>query len=115
VAAALSKVLGRTITFHPITYEQQRQAMIDAGLPEAVADDNARAVALMAEGDCDYVTDDVPTLLDRPAHSFEQFATDYAAAFSSSPARANAMTRSTSARSSMALGGEGRARASSDS
>ena len=82
VAAVLSKVLGRTITFHPLTFEQQKQAFIDAGLPEPVADDRARAFALMADGDLDYVTDDVPSILGRPAHSFEQFATDYAAAFS---------------------------------
>jgi len=36
----------------------------------------------MAEGDCDYVTNDVPTILGRPPRSFEQFAADYAAAFS---------------------------------
>lgn len=82
VAAVLSTVLGRTITFHPITFEEQRQAMLDVGLPEAVADDNATAVALMADGDCDYVTDDVPSILGRPARSFERFATDYATAFS---------------------------------
>jgi uncharacterized protein YbjT (DUF2867 family) len=82
VAEVLSKVLGRTISFHPITFEEQRQAMLDVGLPEAVADDNATAVAMMADGDCDYLTDDVPSILGRPARSFEQFATDYAAAFS---------------------------------
>src|SRR5450755_1137427 len=72
-------------TFQPITFEEQRQAMIDVGLPEAVADDNARAVALMAEGDCDYTTDNVPAVLGRPARSFEKFATHYAAAFSPNP------------------------------
>jgi hypothetical protein len=36
----------------------------------------------MAEGDCDYVTDDVPSILSRPARTLEQFAADYAAAFS---------------------------------
>jgi hypothetical protein len=40
----------------------------------------------MADGDADYVTDDVPKILGRPARTFEQFATDYAAAFS--PVRA---------------------------
>ena len=88
VAAVLSRVLGRTITFHPITFEEQKQAMLDVGLPEAVADDNATAVAMMADGDCDYVTDDVPSILGRPARSFEQFATDYAAAFSAVQAAA---------------------------
>src|SRR6185312_5650443 len=82
VAAVLSKVLRRTITFHAITFEEQRQAMLDVGLPEAVADDNATAVALMADGDCDYVTDDVPQILGRPAGSFERFAIDYVEAFS---------------------------------
>ena len=83
VAEIFTKVLGRLITFHPISYEVQRLAMIDVGLPEAVAEDNARAVALMADGDCDYVTDDdVPQILGRPAGSFEQFAVDYAEAFS---------------------------------
>jgi hypothetical protein len=33
-------------------------------------------------GDADYVTDDVPSVLGRPARSFEQLATDYAAVFS---------------------------------
>jgi uncharacterized protein YbjT (DUF2867 family) len=88
VAAVLSKVLGRTITFHPITFEEQEQAMIDVGLPEAVADDNARAVALMADGDCDYLTDDVASILGRAARSFEQFAAEYAGAFSSVQAAA---------------------------
>ena len=88
VAAVLSKVLGRTITFHPITFEEQKRAMINVGLPETVAEDNASAVALMADGDCDYLSDDVPSILGRPARSFERFATDYTAAFSSVQAAA---------------------------
>jgi uncharacterized protein YbjT (DUF2867 family) len=82
VAEIFTKVLGRLITFHPISYEDQKQAMVDVGLPERVAEDNARAVALMADGDCDYVSDDAPQILGRPAGSFEQFASDYAEAFS---------------------------------
>jgi uncharacterized protein YbjT (DUF2867 family) len=82
VAEIFTKVLGRPITFHPISYEAQKQAMIDVGLTEPVAKDNALAVAWMADGDCDYVTDDVPQILGRPAGSFERFAIDYAEAFS---------------------------------
>ena len=81
-AAVLSTVLGRTITFHPLTFEEERQAMINAGVPAAVAEMNAQALRLFAQGDSDWVTDDVPTLLGRPARTFEQFATDHAAAFS---------------------------------
>jgi hypothetical protein len=76
------KVLGRQIAYHPISFEEQKQAMINVGLPEPVAEDNARAVTMMADGDCDYTTKDVPTILGRPARRFEQFATEYAAAFS---------------------------------
>jgi uncharacterized protein YbjT (DUF2867 family) len=82
VAEIFTKVLGRPITFHSISFEEQKQAMIDAGLPGPVAKDNAVAVAWMADGDCDYVTDDVPQILGRPAGSFEQFAIDYAQTFS---------------------------------
>jgi uncharacterized protein YbjT (DUF2867 family) len=85
VAEIFTRALGRLITFHPISFEAQKQAMTDAGLPEAVAKDNALAVAWMADGDCDYVTDDVPQILGRPAGSFEQFAADFAEAFSRSP------------------------------
>ena len=56
--------------------------MINAGVPAAVAEMNAQALSLFAQGDSDWVTDDVPTLLGRPARTFEQFATDHAAAFS---------------------------------
>jgi uncharacterized protein YbjT (DUF2867 family) len=82
VADVLSKVLGRTISFRPLTFEQEKQAMIDAGVPEAIAGMNAQAIGLFAEGDADYVTDDVTSILGRPTRTFEQFATDYAAAFS---------------------------------
>ena len=81
-AAALSKLLGRPVTFHPLTVEEQTQAMIDIGLPGSLAAMNAQAVALFAEGEADYVTDDVRSILGRPARTFEQFAADYAAAFS---------------------------------
>ncbi|MGI8451727.1 MAG: hypothetical protein ACR2MP_31980 [Streptosporangiaceae bacterium] len=81
-AAVLSAVLGRPVTFHPLTFEEQKLAMIDAGLPETAAEDNALALSLFAAGDADYVTDDVPSLLGRPARTFEQFAADYAEAFS---------------------------------
>ncbi len=81
-AAILTKALGRPIGFHPLTEEQQKQAMIRAGLPEHIAEMNAQALALLAQGDSDWVTDDVPTILGRPARSFEQFSTDHADAFS---------------------------------
>jgi hypothetical protein len=43
---------------------------------------NAQAFALTADGDAEWVTGAVATILGRPARSFDQFAADHAAAFS---------------------------------
>ena len=56
--------------------------MIRAGVPEPIAQQNAQAFSLTADGDAAWVTDDVPAILGRPARSFEQFAADHTAAFS---------------------------------
>ena len=82
VAAVLSELLGRTITCRELTFDQDKDAMIRAGVPEQIAEMNAQAASLTADGDAAWVTDDVPSLLGRPARSFEEFATDYAKAFS---------------------------------
>ena len=58
------------------------QGMIDAGLPAEIAEMNAQAVGLFAEGDSDWVTDDVASLLGRLARTFALFAADNAGAFS---------------------------------
>ncbi|MFF7331403.1 NmrA family NAD(P)-binding protein [Streptomyces sp. NPDC008150] len=81
VAAVLSRLLGRTITYRELSFEDNRDAMIRAGVPEQIAHMNAQAFSMIAEGDADWTTQDVPTLLGRPARSFEQFAADHAAAF----------------------------------
>ena len=80
-AAVLSTVLGREITFHPLTFDQQKQVMIDVGVPPHIAEMNAQALTLSADGDSDWVTDDVPNILGRPARTLEQFVIDNAAAF----------------------------------
>src|SRR5450755_1797422 len=82
VAAVLSKLLGRTITYRELTVEENKDAMIRAGIPEQIAQMNAQAFGLTADGDAAWVTDDIPAILGRPARSFGQFAADHAAAFS---------------------------------
>jgi uncharacterized protein YbjT (DUF2867 family) len=81
-AAVLSSVLRRDITFYPLTFEEQKQAMVDVGVPEPIAEMNAQAITLFADGDSDWVTDDVPRILGRPARTFAQFVQDNAPAFS---------------------------------
>ena len=78
----LFRSLGRTITYRELTFEENKGAMIRAGVPEPVAQQNAQAFSLTADGDAAWVTDDVPALLGRPARSFAEFAADHAAAFS---------------------------------
>jgi uncharacterized protein YbjT (DUF2867 family) len=82
VAAVLSKLLGRPITYRGLSAEEDRDAMIRAGVPGPVAEMNAQAFSMIADGDAAWVTQDVSSLLGRPARSFGQFAGDYAAAFS---------------------------------
>jgi uncharacterized protein YbjT (DUF2867 family) len=82
VAAVLSRLLGRTITYRELSFDQNRDAMIRAGVPAPIAEMNAQAFALTADGDAEWVTGDVPSLLGRPARSFWQFAADYAPVFS---------------------------------
>ena len=82
VAAVLSKLLDRTITYQELTFEENKDAMIRAGVPPQIAEMNAQAFSLTAHGDAAWITEDVPSLLGRPARPFEQFAADYAAAFS---------------------------------
>ena len=82
VAAILSKILGRSVSYHELSFEEDKYAMIHAGLPQEVAQMNAQFFGMVADGDTDWLSEDVPSLLGRPARSFEEFATDYASAFS---------------------------------
>ena len=51
VASALTMLLGRTITYRELTFEENKNAMVSAGVPEAIAVQNAQAFSLTAEGD----------------------------------------------------------------
>lgn len=85
VAATLTGVLGRTVTYRPRSRAEDEAEMVRAGLPQPVAAMNAHALSLFAEGDAEWLSPDVATLLARPACSYEQFATDYAATFTGPP------------------------------
>jgi hypothetical protein len=82
VAEVVSRLLGRTITYRELSFDENKNAMVSAGVPEAIAEQNAQAFSLTAEGDAEWVSDDVRTILGRTARSYEQFATDVAPAFS---------------------------------
>lgn len=86
VAGILSDVLGRRITFTPRTAEEDEQAMIAAGVPAAIAAQNAQAFGLVAQGDAEWLSDDLESILHRTPRSFRDFATDHRAAFSTARA-----------------------------
>jgi uncharacterized protein YbjT (DUF2867 family) len=83
LATILSRVLGRQITYTAITNQENRRAMIIAGVPAPVAEMNVQAFDLVAAGDSAWLTDEAAALLGHAPRSFEQFAIDYAADFSS--------------------------------
>jgi len=80
-AAILSDVTGHEITFRARSEDEDREAMLAAGVPEQVAVDNARAFSLIGEGDAAWLTDDVALVLNRAPRSFRDFATEHAATF----------------------------------
>ncbi|MGH3265414.1 MAG: NmrA family NAD(P)-binding protein [Trebonia sp.] len=90
VANILSDVLGRAVTFSARTTEEDREAMIAAGVPAAIAEQNAQAFSLIATGDAEWLSDDAAKILGHPARSFEQFARDHAAAFTPATQSAHA-------------------------
>src|SRR6202035_1835229 len=67
VAVVLSKLLGRTITYSELSFDENKDAMIRAGVPAQIAEMNAQAFSLTADGDAEGVTSDVPSPLGRPA------------------------------------------------
>jgi uncharacterized protein YbjT (DUF2867 family) len=81
IAEILTTVLGRPITYQSRTFEEDKQAMIAAGLPAPIAEMNAQAFSLLATGDAEWRTTDVSKVLGVPSRTVEQFARDHPAAF----------------------------------
>ncbi|PZF09980.1 SDR family NAD(P)-dependent oxidoreductase [Curtobacterium sp. MCPF17_011] len=84
VAETLTSLLGREVTHDRITVDEQEAALVRIGLPAPVARANAQALGLFAEGDSDWVSDDVQRILRRPATPFAEFAGAHLAAFDAS-------------------------------
>ncbi|MDQ3745564.1 MAG: SDR family oxidoreductase [Acidobacteriota bacterium] len=81
VAAKLSTVAGRQITYVPITPEQFRQGALAAGLPEWLVGALERLNEIFAAGYAAEVTDHVRAVGRKEPTTFDQFARDNAQAF----------------------------------
>jgi uncharacterized protein YbjT (DUF2867 family) len=82
VAAELAAALGHPVEYRRITPAEHRAAMIGAGVPETVADSNAQAFGLIAEGDAAWLSDDVKTLTGETPRSLRSFVAEYVGVFS---------------------------------
>jgi uncharacterized protein YbjT (DUF2867 family) len=81
VAAILTRVLGRPITYVPITDEEYKRGSVAAGIPEAYADALVNLNANYREGKFARLSPDVQALLGRAPGTFEEFAEGHAAAW----------------------------------
>lgn len=83
VAEALTDVLGKKITYVPITPEQVKVELMEMGLEEWFASDLAELGKIYASGKASDTTDTVRKLTGRKGITIQQFVRDYADVFSS--------------------------------
>lgn len=81
VAAILSRVAGRTITFEDIPPEAMRSALVDAHLPPAYADFLVLILGFFKAGYSERTTDAVQHITGQAPRRFEAYAGDYRAAW----------------------------------
>lgn len=83
VAAALSDVTGRRVTYRPISMDEARARMEARGVPPQLIDAMLAIAAYQkAGGATSKVSDTVERILGRPARTIREFARDYADRFS---------------------------------
>jgi uncharacterized protein YbjT (DUF2867 family) len=78
VAAKISKVAGRTITYHPVDEEAMLQGAREQGMPEASVPYLAELYRLVRAGHMAVVTDDIKEVTKRKPITFDEFAVPYA-------------------------------------
>jgi len=84
MAEKLSGVLGRRIEFVDVPPEAMRGALIGAGVPVWQADGIIEDYAHYSRGEAAEVAGGVQGATGKPPRSFQDFASDYAQAFSES-------------------------------
>lgn len=70
IAAAFSAVLGREVVYRPVSSDEHRSILSDAGLPEPVVEAIVGIDAGLRQGAMARVGDDLTRLLGRPTTSF---------------------------------------------
>jgi uncharacterized protein YbjT (DUF2867 family) len=86
VADALSAATGRRVEFVDVPDEGARQGLVEAGVPEFVAEQLVAIFRMLRQGVAQQVTDAVESLTGRRPRDFADFARDHAHAFQPVPA-----------------------------
>ncbi len=81
VAAALSKALGKQVSYVNVPLEAAREGMIGMGMSEWIADAFGEYFTAFSEGYGDFTTPDVEKVTGNPPRSYETFASDFAQVF----------------------------------
>jgi uncharacterized protein YbjT (DUF2867 family) len=81
VAATLSRVLGREVKYTAVPTAAARDSLVSMGYPEWTADGFGELMAEFARNWGNRTTENVRKLAGHPPRSFEQFVTDFKAAF----------------------------------
>jgi uncharacterized protein YbjT (DUF2867 family) len=81
VAAELAAATGREVEFVDVPDEAARQALVDADVPEFVADQLVNVFRMLRRGAAAEVTDAVERLTGEPPRAFADFAREHAGAF----------------------------------
>jgi uncharacterized protein YbjT (DUF2867 family) len=81
VAATLSRVLGREVKYTAVPTAAARESLVSMGYPEWTADGFGELMAEFARNWGNRTTENVRKLAGHPPRSFEQFVTDFKAAF----------------------------------
>lgn len=81
IAARLSKILGRTVTYRDVPLEVMRERLRASGMPAWHVDVQIDFSIALSRGDAATVSDDVEFVTGRPARSFERFVRAHVALF----------------------------------
>jgi uncharacterized protein YbjT (DUF2867 family) len=81
VAGILTDTLGKTVRYVDLPGQAYKAGLLEAGLPEWLADDLVTIDAFVAQGHGAEPNDEVETVSGKPARTFAAFATEYAEAF----------------------------------
>ena len=88
IASRVSRVVGRPVSYVPITEDAMRKAMLDAGVPEAFVNAELELESYYRTGRCAVVDGLVAKLTGRPQRTLDQYLQENVAAFQAQAASA---------------------------